>query len=101
MLPKLRKKTWYTQLDLNRAYHNIPVATEYIEKTAISTIFGLLEFFRMICLCYLNILKQQYLVFIWRNPAFSQKYIEKHLIGDEDGILDLHMNTKNRNHVGG
>lgn len=44
MLPK---KTWYTRLDLNRAYHNIPVATEDIEKTAISRIFGLFDFVRM------------------------------------------------------
>ncbi|KFD70446.1 hypothetical protein M514_17239 [Trichuris suis] len=41
--------TVFTKLDLKDAYHQIPVASADVEKTAIITPFGLFEFLRMPC----------------------------------------------------
>ncbi|XP_008178670.1 uncharacterized protein LOC103307937 [Acyrthosiphon pisum] len=43
----LQGKNCFSKIDLNKAYHQIPVAESDIPKTAVSTPFGLFEFVRM------------------------------------------------------
>nr|VZI31480.1 unnamed protein product [Spirometra erinaceieuropaei] len=47
LLIALFRKAVFSKIDLVRAFHQVPVAPENIPKTAVTTPFGLFEFFRM------------------------------------------------------
>ena len=47
LLDRLRGKKFFTVLDLRQAFYQVPMATDDIPKTAVTTPFGLFEFVKM------------------------------------------------------
>ena len=96
ILTRLHNKTYFSKIDLAKAFHQIPVNPNDICKTAVITPFGLFEYVKMpFGLRNAAQSFQRHIDYVLRGLDFARPYLDDILVFSDD----LHSHTEHLNSI--